>query len=374
MTELLVTDEENLQDFFYDSGWTDGLPIVAPTYEAVTAMLEGGGVAADDLLGSIPSHGVSMSAEHAAIAAVMAGCRPEYFPIVLAALGAALDPAFNLPVVCTSTGGSAVCVVVSGPLAEALHMNSEHNALASGNRANATIGRAVRLAAVNLLRVQLDGLDGSSLGHPGKYTFCFAERPPTQWPSLRETLGYSAEDTTVTLLGATGPLQVANHLNPEPEGVASSFAVAMRGPSQFPTGKGGAQFIAVLGPEHEQVFTEAGWSKPQVQAAIRARTAIAADDLTGNGTVLEVDSHHPMHPDENGMLQTVAADEDIFIVTAGGAGAGWSAVISAWAPRTHSRSVTRRVRLADEGLPDCGPDGCAIDWDAMGVASDGTHE
>jgi hypothetical protein len=369
MAELLAVKEAELQDVFYDSGWTDGLPVIAPTQQLVDQMLAGGGADGADLLGSIPAQNVSMTAEHAAIAAVMAGCRPEYFSIVLAALGAALDEAFNLPVACTSTGGSAICVVVSGPQAAAIGMNAHHNALASGNRANATIGRAVRLAATNLLRTRIDGTDGTSLGHPGKFTFCFAERPPTAWPTLSEHLGYADTDTTVTVLPAGGPIQVANHLNSQAEGVAASLAAAMRVPSAFTAGKGGAQFAVVLGPEHETAFTEAGWSRADVAGALTELSAVAATGLTDAGIVLEVGSQHTMVPDDRGMLRTVADPADLFVVTSGGAGAGWSAVIPSWAPKKHAQVVTRRVRPADEGLPPCGPDGCIIDWDAMEARS-----
>jgi hypothetical protein len=365
MAELLAVKAEDLQDVFYDAGWTDGLPVVAPTQDLVDQMLAGGGAAADDLLGSIPSQGVSMTAEHAAIAAVMAGCRPDYFPVVLAALGAVLDEAFNLPVACTSTGGSAICVVVSGPLAAEIGMNALHNALASGNRANATIGRAVRLASTNLLRTRIDGIDGTSLGHPGKISFCFAERTPTAWPTLTQDLGYAATDTTVTVVPAGGPLQVANHLNASAEGVAASLASAMRVPSHFTAGKGGAQFAVVLGPEHEAAFADAGWSRRDVQNALKEHSAVAAQDLADAGILLEEGSHHTMVPDARGKLETVADADDVFVVTAGGAGAGWSAVVPSWAPKKHAQVVTRRVRLADEGLPPCGPDGCVIDWDAL---------
>lgn len=365
MTELLVVEESEVQDFLYDGGWTDGLPVVAPTADAVAAMLEGAGVGADEMLGSIPAHRVSMTAEHAAIAAVMAGCLPAYFPIVLSALGAALDPLFNLQVACTSTGGASVCVVVSGPLAVEVGMNSGHNALASGNRANATIGRAVRLASVNLLRTQLDGTDGSSLGHPGKYTFCFAEKPPTGWSSLREDLGYAPDETAVTVCPASGPIQVANHLSAEPEHVVASIAAAMRIPSFFSAGKGGAQFVVALGPEHEAAFRDAGWSRADVREQLRLRSKVHKDAFAESGVLLEVGSHHNMVPDAEGKLDTVISDDDIFIVSTGGEGAGWSAVIPSWAPRKHAQIITRRVRLKGEGLPDCGPDGCAIDWDAM---------
>ncbi|MDT4891529.1 MAG: hypothetical protein QOE97_564 [Pseudonocardiales bacterium] len=367
-TELLAVDDADLQDFLYDGGWTDGLPVVAPTEEAVAAMLAGAGIDSADggqPIGSIPSHQATLDAEHAAVAAVMAGCLPEYFPVVLAALAAALDPAFNLQVACTSTGGAAICVVVSGPLAAQIGMNAGHNALASGNRANATIGRAVRLAAVNLLRTQLDGTEGTSLGHPGKYSFCFAERADDGWGSLHAGLGYHDDVTTVTVAPTSGPIQVANHLNADPDGVAASLAAAMRMPSSFSAGKGAAQFVIALGPEHEVALREGGWTRADLRRELTVRSRIRAQDLLDAGVLLEQGSHHDMVPDADGFLGTVSDPDDIVVVTTGGAGGGWSAVIPSWAPKKHAQVVSRRVRLPGEKLPDCGPDGCAIDWDAI---------
>ena len=365
MTELLAVDDADLQDFFYEGGWTDGLPVVAPTPDAVAATLEAAGLEADFLIGSVPTHRTAMSAEHAAIAAVMAGCLPDYFPVVVAALAAVLDPMFNAPVACTSTGGAAMCVVVSGPLAAHLGMNSGHNALASGNRANATIGRAVRLAAVNLLRTQIDGTEGTSLGHPGKYTFCFAERQEDGWGSLRTSLGYDADATTVTVAPASGPIQVANHLNADPAGVAASLAAAMRMLSGFSVGKGAAQFVIALGPEHETALRDGGWTREDLQRELTVGSRVRAADLLAAGVLLEQGSHHDMVPDEDGLLDTVRSPDDVFVVATGGAGGGWSAVIPSWAPKKHAEVVSRRVRLPGEPAPDCGPDGCAIDWDAI---------
>lgn len=365
MRRTLSFDSADLQSYFYEQGWTDGLPIVAPTPEAVEAMLDGAGVPADETLGAIPAHGVTMDAEHAATAAVMAGCLPEYFPVVLAAVSASLDPLFNLQVACTSTGGPALCAVVSGPIAAEIAMNSEHNALASGNRANATIGRAVRLAAVNLLRTQVDGTDGSSLGNPGKYTLCFAERPSVGWSSLREDLGYAEADTTVTLAPTTGPIQVANHLSADPDAIAASLAAAMRVPSLFTTGKGGAQFVVVLGVEHEMALREGGWSRADLRASLREGSRIHVDALRDAGILIEEGTQHDMVPGADGRLETVAAESDIHVVSSGGAGAGWSAVIPSWAPRQHAQIATRRVRVKNEALPDCGPDACEIDLSAM---------
>jgi hypothetical protein len=266
VAELLSVPGERIQADLYERGWTDGLPVIAPSPELVAAMLAGGGYAGDEILGAVSHREILMTAEHAAANAVMAGCEPEYFPIVAAALSAALDAAFNADVVASSTGGAAVAVAVSGPLAAAIGMNASHGVLAPGNRANATIGRAVRLALVNFLGHRPGGTDGTSLGHPGRYTLCFAESQlPPGWTSLREELGFDADDTVVTVLGADGPRQLANHLSEDAEHIAATVAAAVRSPWQFIAGKGGAQVLVVLGPEHAGALAGGGWSRRDLQ-------------------------------------------------------------------------------------------------------------
>ncbi len=240
MTDVLQVAESDVMELMFDKGWTDGLPVVPPTPDKVAAMLAGAGRDADEVLGSVPARRRTIDAQIVAINAVMAGCKPEYFPIVVGALEAVLDPTFNVNTVATSTGGAAICVMVSGPMADEVGMNGRHNALGTGNRANATIGRAVRLTVANALGAKTGKLDASSVGHPGKYTFCFAERPPAApWQPLQVEKGYLPEDTTVTIMATEGPRQVANHLNETPEGVLLSFAAAMKTPSNFIAGKRG---------------------------------------------------------------------------------------------------------------------------------------
>lgn len=360
----LELDEDELQDVFYERGWTDGLPVIPPTPERVDAMLAAADAAPGDVLGGVAPQQLVMTARHAAVNAVMAGCPPPAFPIVVAALAAALDPAFNLPVACTSTGGAAICVVVSGPAARAAAMHSTHDALGPRSRANVTIGRAVRLAATNFLGSRRRGTDGSSIGHPGKLSYCLAEdEGQVPWPPLHVELGYGPDDTSVTVLAAEAPRQVANHLNPDPEGIVATLASALRAPFHFAAGKGGAQFLVVLGPEHAGALAGGGWSRRALSEALCARSRLAPEALTSAGVVLEVGSHHDMVPGADGLLTTVASPDDVLVVTAGGAGAGWSAVVAAWAPTKHSRLCTRRVRAPGEGLPAAGPDGTTVDWD-----------
>lgn len=363
MAETLSLEESNVQEHFFESGWTDGLPIVAPTTDRVQAMLAAGEVGSEELVGAVPQRNIVVSAEKVAVNAVMAGCKPEYFRVVLAAMQAVLDPGFNVHTVVTSTGGAAICVIVSGPVADEIGMNSLHNALGTGNRANATIGRAVRLVAMNVLGAKSGGLDGTSLGHPGKFTFCFAEStPPDGWAPLRTELDYPEDDTTVTVLAAEGPRQIANAQNPDGWGVLRTFAAAMMTPSTYSVGKG-HQVVLVLGPEHASAIHSAGISRAEVREFLAIETRVTPAALEAAGVIIEQGYQHDMTPGPDGKLPVVPSPDDIFLVTAGGAGAGWSAYIPAWAPKQHSRSATRRVRLPGDALPACGPAGCEINWD-----------
>jgi hypothetical protein len=365
MTDILEIDAERVMEEFFERGWTDGLPVVPPTPDAVDAMIATVDLARDDVIGGIPRRNRWVTVEQAAINAVMAGCRPDYFPIVVAALGAALDPAFNANAAFTSTGGAATCVVVSGPLAAAVGMNASHNALGSGNRANATIGRAVRLVARNVFSASTGDMDATSMGNPGKYTLCFAEQePPAPWVPLRVQLGFAPEDTTVTVMSTEAPRQVANHLSEVPEDVLRTFVSAIKVPSNFAVGKGGQAFV-VMCPEHADAVRRGGWTQEQAREFLSRESRIRPEELTENGVPLEVGSANDMTPGSDGRLPALSSADDVFLVTAGGPGPGWSAYIPSFAPSKHLRAVTRRVRLAGESLPDCGPDACEIDLSTL---------
>jgi hypothetical protein len=362
MTQLLSVPETDAIELMYEKGWTDGLPVVPPTPEKVAAMLAGGGRSADEVLGNVPARRKTVTAEIVAINAVMAGCKPEYFPIVSTAMEAVLDPAFNVNTVATSTGGAAICVMVSGPLAHEIGMNGGHNALGSGNRANATIGRAVRLTVANALGAKTGKLDASSVGHPGKYTFCFAERVPVApWQTLSVEKGYQPEDTTVTIMAVDGPRTVANHLNEDPEGVLLTFAAAMKAPNSFIVGKSG-QVTIVVGHEHELALRQAGWTKLRAIEFLVEHSRTTLAEIEAGGVHVETGAQHDMTPGPDGKVPVVASVNDIVLITAGGPGSGWSAMVPSWAPAAHSRSVTRRVRPIGEAMPDCGPDGCEVSW------------
>lgn len=351
MAREVTMDEADVQEEFFERGWTDGLPIVAPKPELVTAALTHAGVAADDVIGTVTERSREITAEKAAINSVMAGCRPEHFPVVLAALSAMLDPTFGCHTVVTSTGGAALCVVVSGPGVSELGFNSTRNALGPGHRANATVGRAVRLVAMNVLGARSDSLDGSSLGHPGKYTMLVAEEtPPQGWETLGVELGYRAEDTVVAMFASESSHQIANHLNGEPEGILATFAAAMTNQATFGVGKK-HQVLLVLGLEHRIALAEAGWSRKQIREHLAEHSRVTPEHLAAGGILLEHTTQNDMTPEADGRLPTVESPDDIFLVTAGSAGAGWSAYIPTWAPTVHSRSTARRVMAPGRGVP-----------------------
>lgn len=363
MTATLELDEHDIHEEFFTRGWTDGLPVVPPTPERVDAMLAAGGVVdPDTLIGFIAERGRGVTLGQAAANAVMAGCLPTYFPIVVAAVEAMFDPAFNANTVLTSTGGAALCVVVSGPLAAEVDMNGRHNCLGHGNRANLTIGRALRLIAINALGSVPGESDASSFGHPGKVALCFAEDPPdAPWDPLAVRLGYGADDTVVTIIGSEGPHQLAQQLTNDAGEVLRSFAASIRHPAWFSTGKGG-HGVLVLGPEHAAFCRDAGLSQDDVCRLVYEGARVDAATLQAEGVHLESGSQHDMTPAADGKIDTLLSPESVLLVTAGGAGAGWSAWIPAWAPSRHSQRASRRVRPTGEAMPDCGPDGCIVPW------------
>lgn len=361
--ESLELDEADVQEEFFARGWNDGLPIVPPTPERVDAMLSILGDEDPDLLiGYLAVRGRGVTLRKAAINAVLAGCRPDYFPVVVAALEAMFDPEFNLHTVLTSTGGAALCTVVSGPIAREIGMNARFGVLGPGNRANATIGRAIRLVAMNVLGSIPGESDASSFGHPGKYTFCFAEDPPpAPWEPLSVQLGYQPDDTTVTVLPTEGPRQIGQQMTRSAELVLRTVASVIRSPGTFSTGKAG-QGMAVLGPEHAGFCIEEGWTQKQVREFLFRESRIAPEELLANGVQVVKGASFEETPDEEGKIRSAASPDDVYLVTAGGEGAGWSTWIQNWAPVITARATSRRVRPIGEPLPDCGPDGCLVPW------------
>ena len=198
-----VADIHAVQELYHSNGWTDGLPVVPPTAETVHACLEWAMMPPDQLIGIEPVRGVAITAEKLAINAVMAGCLPMHFPAVLTAFTAMLQPEFLLHGATASTGGCAVFIVLNGPIRRELGAAGSFNALGNSDRATAVIGRAIRLALINILEVRPGGIDRSTLGHPGKFSFCVAEdEEDSAWQPLHAERGLPREVSAVTVMAA----------------------------------------------------------------------------------------------------------------------------------------------------------------------------
>jgi len=218
-----VADPAEAIELCFEKGWTDGLPVVPPTEERVRAMLDAARLRPGDQVAYIAHRAVSVTAEKVAINAVMAGCRPEYMPVVAAAVEGIGEPVWSYHGPGTSTAGAAVLTVVNGPIARELDINAGDNLFGPGWRANATIGRAVRLVMRNVCGSRPGALDRGTLGHPGKLSYVIAENEAeSPWTPLHVERGFRPEQSTVTVMAAEAPHQFYNQLSNTAEGVLTT--------------------------------------------------------------------------------------------------------------------------------------------------------
>lgn len=323
----------------YTNGWTDGLPVMPPTAERIHAMLEAAGLEPQHELAFIENRQISVTAEKVAINAVMAGCKAEYMPVVAAAIEALGDPVYGYHGPATSTGGSAVFMLVNGPIARELDINSGDNLFGPGWRANATIGRAVRLVMRNVIGTLPGELDRSSLGHGGKYSYCIAENEvDSPWPPFHTTRDFRADQNAVTIFAALAPNQYSNQLSATPEGILTTTCAQMRisaGTGRRP------QYALVFAGEHQATIRKAGWSREDVQQYCFEHS---------QSTIAELKRIHVMAgevkpEDEKTLHPLVDAPRDFLVIAAGGRAGVQSAIIPGWGSKTGSQSVTREIRL-----------------------------
>lgn len=323
---LVIDDEEDLLEACYARGWTDGLPVVPPTPLRVMRMLQACDRDPAELIGNIPPDYAPCSVEKAAINAVMAGCKPEYFPLVLTMIEVALEDRFCLHGLLCTTYFSSPVVIVSGPEARRIGMNSGVNALGQGNRANATIGRTLQLVVRNVGGGKPGGIDRATLGSPGKYSFCFSEdESSADWPSLAMDRGFSREESVVSLFAGDGVQGVIDQQSRQPESLARSLAMSLR------TVAHGKLFmmadaLLVLSPEHRRVFQQGGWSKAQVKAAIvEALRTPGSEIIRGAGGIAE-----GMPVQFRDRVVDKFRDDGLHIASAGGTAGLFSAIIGGW--------------------------------------------
>ena len=329
-----VDDPAAAIDYCYERGWTDGLPVVPPTEERVRVFVAAMRLPPDAVVGEIPARARTIRAEKLAINAVMAGCLPEYAPVLVAAVEALCAPEHNLNGSAASTGGSAPLLMVTGPIARRIGMNGGVNLFGPGNRANATIGRAVRLLLMNVGGATPGVMDKSTTGHPGKYSYCITEDDDVRpWPPFHTQRGLPAEASAVTVFAGEAPHYASNHHSNDAEGILRTVAGTMVSSGRL----GGGAYVVVLCPEHVAVVARDGWGPDATREylAREARTSVA--DLKRLGRI----GGDPEPGDENEWREAVRGPEDVLLLVGGGSGGGFSAVIPPWGGGRSSLPVTR---------------------------------
>jgi len=322
-------------------GWSDGLPVVPPTPERVLAMLDGTSRAQDEIVATVPPDLVPCSVEKVAINAVLAGCRPEYLPVVLAALEGACTDAFNAHGVLATTMGVGPVLIVNGPIRRALEMNAGINVFGQGHRANSTIGRALQLVIRNVGGGRPGGVDRATFGNPGKLGFCFAEdEEGSPWGPLSADLGVPDGRSAVTLFAGEGPRTIVDQLSRDPESLCRSFAACLQ-TVHHPKLVLAFDAILAIGPEHARVFREAGWSKAQLRERLHALLGRPAAELRrGAGGMAE---GLPLPEDFTGSLPKFRQGGLLIVHCGGGAGL-FSCIIGGWASGDlGSRPVVREI-------------------------------
>lgn len=331
-----VSEDEDPIEVAYDRGWSDGLPITPPTALRVARMLAGTSRRADEIIGLIPPNLAECTVEKAAINAVMSGCRPEYFPVVLAAIEAALKPEFSMHGLLATLGFAGPVLVVNGPITTRIGMNSAGNALGQGNRANSTIGRALQLLIRNVGGGIPQEIDRAVLGNPGKVGFCFPEdESDPDWTPLNVARGAAPGSNTVTLFHGDGMQGVIAWMSAGPQSLTKSLAMALAAVTHPKLCHWGGA-ILVLSPDHYAVYRKAGlgrradiegmlWEALKRPGRELVRGAHGVDEGIDPALAEQmVDKFHP---------------GNLLVVRAGGLGGGMSGIIGGWAAMRNRSEV-----------------------------------
>lgn len=324
--EVELAESEDIMEACFERGWTDGLPVVPPTKLRVMRMLAGTERSATEIIGDVPPDYRPCTVEKVAINAVMAGAKPEYFSTILAAAEAALLDKFCMHGLLCTTYFSSPVVIVNGPTSRHIGMNSGVNALGQGNRANATIGRALQLLIRNVGGGVPGGIDRATMGNPGKYSYCFSEdESDVQWPSLAEDRGFSREDSIVSLFAGDGLMPILDQQSRTAESLVKSMAASLRGVANIKL-FGMADAILVVCPEHRRLLKECGWSKADLRAALFDELMTPGSEIV-RGTNGMAEGMPAKFKDK---LLNKFRDDGLHIVTTGGTAGMFSAIIGGW--------------------------------------------
>ena len=324
------------QAFFEEKGWSDGLPIIPPTEERVAQMLTAVKRAPQDVIGAVPPRWAQATVEKTAINAVMAGCKPEYMPTLIACVEAITDTKLNLYALQATTGGPAVMIIVNGPIRNQLKVNGGANALGEGWRANATIGRFVRLIQRNVGGSYPGTTCKATLGWPGKYSICIGENEEASpWEPLHVERGFKADQSTVTAISADASIRASDLDSTKAVGILTNFAQRMEGPS-------GPEAIMVICPEHAKIIAGDGFSKTDVKKFVWERAAYRMKDLPDETFHQRVKRRSDLKLTRDSVIPVTDKPEDILVVVAGGDGSQ-SQYIHVWGQSTPEGGSTRSV-------------------------------
>jgi hypothetical protein len=337
-----IGEDEDEQEAMFARGWSDGLPLVPPTEERVLRMLDGTARDPQEVVGLVPPALAAATVEKIAINAVMAGCKPEYLPVVLAAVEAVLDESFAMHGVLATTMFVGPVLIVNGPVRRRIGMNAKGNALGQGNRANAAIGRALQLVIRNIGEGRPQEVDRATLGNPGKLGYCFAEdEEGSSWEPLSVERGLKAGQSAVTVFAGYGLQGIVDQKSREPESLAKSFAGSLKALSNVKHAPS-CDVLLVVCPEHHRTFKNAGWSKARLYEELYRLCEIPGDELVAGAKGIAEGGP----PSRAGKSVNKFRPGGLMIVRAGGDAGMFSGIIGGWSaggPRG-SLPVTKEVK------------------------------
>jgi hypothetical protein len=353
----IVSADVDLIELYFDRGWTDGLPVVAPTHDKVDAVVQALGGNPGFVECKVAPRWGALSREVLAINVVMAGCKPEYAPVVRAALLALTDPRFNLNGVQATTHMASPLVIVNGPIAREIGMNGGANAFGSGNRANATIGRAIRLIMLNVGGGHAPELDKCTLGNPAKYSYCVCENEEhSPFAPYHVEHGYRPDQSTVFAIAAEAPHSVTDHQCNDPEGVLDTICSAMSTIASNTAVLSGHCTVA-LGLEHAGTIAKYGWTRNDIKNYLWMHSgnrfdAIARGHRYGKVYNRNLPKWYKRDPDSR--IPIVDSPDRIHLFVIGGNAGRFSAFIPGWGHMNTPvlRSITETTTIIDDECAD----------------------
>jgi hypothetical protein len=337
-------------EILYARGVTDGLPVIPPTAERVAAAVAASGRPPGALVALVPPNFGRATVEKIAVNAVMAGCRPEYLPVIIAGVAAMCDDAFDLHGVAATTNSAAPLFIVNGPVRKRLDINSGAGVFGPGPRANATIGRALRLIVRNLGGAAAGGITMSTLAHPGYFTYCIGENEEeSPWTPFSVEQGFAPGQSTVTAFAGAAPQTVYDHLSRTGEDLLITLAHSLAVISHHKSTHHGDTLV-VLSPEHARLLAGDGWDRPRMRTYLWERLRKPVRDLVpgvdgGEGLPAHVLAKFADPGRETALIAKLREPANLKFVVAGGTAGRFSAVVAGWTFPKMSRMVTRRIEI-----------------------------